>query len=235
MPAIDDGRAVRLYGEGGDVSGSKEIIIGTKRADASLASGDKLASFCSDAGGANPSEKSYVDYLGVFQGTASTLAGAGTISGIGGTAGSGTGITVNGTSQVRSVIHKITADYTAFQTAGTTNDVTLWTIPAKTRVLRMVADVTTKFIGGAISACVMRVGKAANGAEYILDKDVFAAAVTAGDAAAEIGASLLSATVADLTWATTQAVVMRMTSTTANLSALTQGSVTLYIEVCTYP
>lgn len=224
----DDEKDVKIWG-GRQAAGDLIVQIGTQRTDSDGASTQRLVSFVTDING-TPSEKAYIDGAGAI-----STSGASKLSALAGTPAAGTGITLGTSAELRSVVHKITADYTAFQTAGTTNDVTLWTLPTKTRILRIIGDVTTKFLGGAISAVVMRVGKAANGAEYLLDKDVFTAAVTAGDVAAEIGASLLSATVADLTWGTTQAVVMRLTSTTANLSALTQGSVALYIECAVYP
>ncbi len=229
----DDEKDVKIWG-GRQAAGDLIVQVGTARTDSDGAASQRLLSLVTDING-TPSEKAYVDGAGAIVATAVTSSGSTKLSALAGTPASGTGITLGTSAELRSVVHKITADYTAFQTAGTTNDVTLWTLPAKTRILRIIGDVTTKFLGGAISAVVMRVGKAANGAEYLLDKDVFTAAVTAGDAAAEIGASLLSATVADITWASTQAVVMRLTSTTANLSALTQGSVSLYIECAVYP
>jgi hypothetical protein len=114
-------------------------------------------------------------------------------------------------------------------------DVTAWTLPAKTRVLRVIADVTTPFTGGTVATATLRVGKAANGAGYLLDADAFTGAITAGDVAAEIGANLLSATVADITWSGTQIVNARLTTTVGLTSALTAGSVTFYIECAVYP
>jgi hypothetical protein len=63
MPAIDDGRKIRVYGQGGDTAGQEEVIIGTSRADADMASGDKIVSFATNADGQNGQHvtKAYVD------------------------------------------------------------------------------------------------------------------------------------------------------------------------------
>lgn len=167
--------------------------------------------------------------------TSSALTGAVTLPSLAGTPSEVEGTTINTSARACSVVHKITATYSTFADAALTKDVTLWTLPAKTRVVRVIADVTTKFLGGAISAVVMRCGKAADGAEYLVDKDVFTAEVTAGETVAERGAALVDATSNDITWGSTQIVNVRLTATTANLSELTQGSMTLYIECVVYP
>lgn len=239
MPVLDDGDTVKLY-NGRDVGQVNDLLIGTLDTDAQVTVGERLVSFVTDINGA----KNVKAYMGVDGSlnvpslsplSGSMALGSHSLTSAIGTAPSGTGITVNNSAVMQSVLSKVTLDYTAFQTGGTTNDVTVWTLPAKSRVLRVIADVTTKFIGGAISAVVLRAGKAANGNNYLLDGDVFTAAITLGDAGGEVGADLKTASWADITWASTQAVVVRLTSTTANLSALTQGSMTVYIEYCVYP
>lgn len=157
-----------------------------------------------------------------------------TMNQLAGTAGTGT---VVRTAALRHYIHKITLPFTSVQTGGTTNDIVLWTVPAKTRILRVVADVTTQFSGGAIATCVMRSGNVANGNQYLLDGNVLAAPIVLGDGQAELGAGIVGGTgfSTDMIWASTTPVQCRFTSTGANLSALTQGSVTFYIEACTYP
>lgn len=229
----DDEKDVKIWG-GRQAAGDLIVQIGTQRTDSDGAASQRLLSLVTDING-TPSEKAYVDGAGILSVAGLSNSGSSSISSNAGVPASGTGVTVNATGALRHVIHKITLDFNSWIDASSAaKDVTAWTLPAKTRILRIVADVTTKFLGGAIATCTMRAGKAANGAEYLVDKDVFTAAVTAGDAAAEIGASLLSATVADLTWAGTQIVNIRLTSTGANL-VLTQGSVTVYIECAVYP
>lgn len=236
IPSLDpdDDGVVKITSGGRFPAGAKEVMVGTARTDADGAANVRLLSLVTDINGA-PSEKAYIDGAGGITAVAVNASGATKLTALAGTPGAGTGIAIGTSSEVRSVVHKITADFTAFQTAGLTNDVTLWTLPAKTEVKRVVADVTTKFLGGTISAVTLRCGKAANGNDYLIDGDVFSAAITLGDVVGERGAAVKDATSADQTWASTQAVVVRLTSVTANLSALTQGSLTLYIEVVVYP
>ena len=152
-----------------------------------------------------------------------------------GTAPSATGVTVQSPGDIAHRVHKVTVDYTALTgNAALTGDVTLWTTPPKTRVVRVLADVKVPFTGGAISACTMTAGRTAGGNQYLLSCDVFTAAAVFGDVVAEMGAGVVSASLAD--WqAAAQTLQARFTSVTANLSALTAGVVDLYIETITYP
>jgi hypothetical protein len=146
-----------------------------------------------------------------------------------GTAGSGTGITVNATSVNRSFVHKITVAETALTAAATTQDITLWTLPAKTRLLRIVAETTTGFTGGTIVDMAITVGATAGTNGYLLSGSTFAASVL-GDAAAELGANLLPATVADIpSMSATSIVTVRYTATGDNVVNATAGSTTFYI------
>jgi hypothetical protein len=156
-----------------------------------------------------------------------------------GTAGSGTGVTVNATSAVVPFVHKVTVT-SAAMTAAATTDITIWTTPVNTRLTRIVAEVTQVFTGGALTAVTLTCGNAAGGNQYLTSNSVFTAQNTWGDAQAEIGANLLSATVADM--GTSAAGVpgaitisCRFTCTTANCNAATQGSVSFEIEGVTYP
>lgn len=160
-------------------------------------------------------------------------------AGIDGTAGSGTGITTNQTSAIAHQVHKITITNTALTAAGTT-DITIWTTPANARIIRLLAEVTQVFTGGALTAVTVQCGNAAGGTQYLLANSVFTAQNTWGDAAGEIGNGLLSATVADM--GTSSAgipgaitISCRFTCTTANCNAATQGSVTFEIEHLVYP
>lgn len=156
----------------------------------------------------------------------------------GGTAGSGTGITTGYTSAVRPWVHKQTIDRTALTAAGTT-DLTVWTTPVNTRIVRITADVTQVFTGGALTAVTFQCGNAAGGNQYLVGGSVFAAQTTLGDVQAEVGAGLLTATLADMGTPAAGvpgavAVSCRFTCTTATCSAATQGSLALYIEGVTY-
>lgn len=152
-----------------------------------------------------------------------------------GTAGSGTGFTTVATGQMVHSVHKITVTNAALDVAAT-SDETIWTVPAKTRVLRMIADVTTTFSGGGITDMDVVCGPSAGSNGYLVTFDVDTAIGTYGDVAAEIGANLLSATYADIpSWSATTAIICRFTCAGANCSAATQGSATFYIEHLVYP
>lgn len=156
----------------------------------------------------------------------------------GGTAGSGTGITTGYTSAVRPWVHKQTIINTALTAAGTT-DLTVWTTPVNTRIVRITANVTQVFTGGALTAVTFQCGNAAGGNQYLVGGSVFTAQTTLGDVQAEVGAGLLSATLADMGTPAAGvpgaiAISCRFTCTTANCNAATQGSLALYIEGVTY-
>lgn len=150
------------------------------------------------------------------------------------TVGSGTGVTVNDTGSVRRVTYKVTVTYQALSAAATTADKTIATLPAKTRVIAIYADTTTKYIGGAVSACALIVGTTVGGAELIATHDVFTAAITRGLVDADMGslmtraAAIQGGTMPSFT--ATNIVTVRITTTTANTDQLTQGSTTYYIE-----
>src|ERR1041384_1001317 len=149
------------------------------------------------------------------------------------TAGSGTGVTVNQPGSVQRVVYKVTAPSPAWSAAATTADKVIATLPAKCRLVSIIADTTTKYIGGAVTACTLKVGKTTGGAEYVASHDVFTAAVTKGLADADLGTSMTRATAiqgGDLpSWTTTTSESVRITTTTANTNALTQGSTTYYL------
>lgn len=154
-----------------------------------------------------------------------------------GTAGSGTGYTTNETAQVVHQVHKITVARTALTAAATTEDETIWTVPAKTRVMRVIVDVTAAFddAAGPITAVTIQCGPSAGSATYVPATSVFTVN-TIGDVAAEIGTALTSATIADIpSFSATTAISCRFTSTGGNLSTLTTGSATFYIEHMVYP
>jgi hypothetical protein len=146
-----------------------------------------------------------------------------------GTAGSGIGITTNNSAQVVSFCHKITIAETALTAAATTQDITLWTVPAKTQITRVIAETTTGFTGGTIAAMVVTVGKSAGGVEYLASGSVFAAGVL-GDVVAEMGAGLKSATLDDFpNFSGAGTISCRFTATGDNVVNATAGSVTFYI------
>lgn len=155
-----------------------------------------------------------------------------------GTAASGTGVTATYSGASPHWLHKVTILHTAM-TAAATTDITLAVTPVNSRIVRIKADVTTAFTGGALSAVTMTCGNAAGGNQYLLSGNVFAAAIVLGDVVAEMGAGVVSATLADFGTAaagTSGALTVscRFTCTTANCNAATAGVANLYVEGVTY-
>ena len=164
------------------------------------------------------------------------------------TVGSGTGVTINNSGELRQLVYKVTVSYTNATTNGVTHDLTLATLPAKTFITHMLADVTTPYV--CEDTCTTAtlsgtVGASAGGTEYLASFDVDAAAAQFGDATAELGASLTEATIptpngALGSWASTSIVSYRLTSNTGALATtgvtnLNAGAVTFYITTIKMP
>lgn len=149
--------------------------------------------------------------------------------------GTSPGGSVWNTGSARTYINKVSRTHAELTAAATTEDETVWTIPAKSRVIRLIADVTTPFTGGGVTAVAVTCGFTAGGNEYLVSFDALSGAIVRGDALAEMGASLTDGVGHVPSWTGTTAVSCRFTSTTANLVALTAGEVFLYLEVVTYP
>ena len=153
-----------------------------------------------------------------------------------GTAGSGAGITVNVTSSAaRHFVHKITVTEAALTEADGEQDVVLWTVQAKTKIVRVVADVTAAFTGGTISAFTISVGPAGTETTYLDAGNAFAGAAVYGDADGELGTSLEGLQGHIPSWSGTTAIEARFTATGDNVVNATAGSVTFYIEGFVYP
>jgi len=151
------------------------------------------------------------------------------------TAGSGTGLTVVTAGDARpSQVYVVTVDYTGLSAAATTAKHTIATLPAGMKLVSVIADTTTKYIGGAVSAATIQVGiDSGNTDAFLVAHDVFSAAVVQGDATAEPGVELIAATATQggyIDWASTTVISSLITTTTANADALTQGSTTYYLE-----
>lgn len=117
--------------------------------------------------------------------------------------------------------------------AATTSDIVIATLPAKTRLTKIVVDSTTAWTGTSITAVTWQVGKTTGGSEYIVAFNALAAPVTKGLADADLGTSINRANAVqggDLpSWTATTPISARITSTGANLSALTTGNITFYL------
>jgi hypothetical protein len=150
------------------------------------------------------------------------------------TPGSGTGLTVNSTGNLNRQVYKVTVDYTGFSAAATHAHHVIATLPAKTRIVGIIADTTAAYSGGAVSACTLEVGKTTDtGIEYILLHDVKTTAVVKGLVDGDLGESLIhdhAVQGGDLpSWTTTTDITATIRTTDANTSALGAGSTTFYI------
>jgi hypothetical protein len=150
------------------------------------------------------------------------------------TAGAGTGLTVNSSGHLNRQVYKVTVDYTGFSAAATHAHHVIATLPAKTRIVGIIADTTVAYSGGAVSACTLEVGKTTDtGIEYILLHDVKTAAVVKGLVDGDLGESLIhdhAVQGGDLpSWTTTTDITATIRTTDANTSALGAGSTTFYI------
>lgn len=159
-------------------------------------------------------------------------------TGVVGTPASDPGFTDPTTNYGRHVVHKIDVSYEAFANAGVgpEADVVAWVLPAKTRVLRVVADVTEAFQGGAIATCDLKCGRTGGSDDFLHVYDVLTAPVVIGKLQSELGDNVVggSGFVGDLQWAA-QNVVLNMVTDGPDIDTLSQGALTLYIETCTYP
>jgi hypothetical protein len=158
------------------------------------------------------------------------------------TNGSGTGITVNTSGgTVRRSVYKVTVDRTAFIAAAVTADVTIVTLPAKTSLLSIYADLTQVFacsVTCTSSTLSMTLGSAAGGNTVLVSFDADAALAVFGDADAELGTDLTRATAVQggkiYSFSSTQILSLRLTSGTGNIGTgaatnLSTGSITFYV------
>ncbi len=151
------------------------------------------------------------------------------------TAATGVAAVFNG--QILHKVSAVTIGEAALTAGAGTEDETPWsTIPTKARLLRLSGHVTAAFAGPSITDVKLMCGPSGGSNTYLISQDVDVLNAALGDVAADIGASLTAATVADIPSMTaTSAVVCRFTCTGANCSVMTAGSVTLFLEYLVYP
>lgn len=114
----------------------------------------------------------------------------------------------------------VALSHVAFQTAGTTQSITLFTLPAAGTIHAVKIKHSTAFVGGAITAYTLSVGIAGTLAKYATAFDVFqAVSNTAFQTTGVTGAENNSAGTA---------ILITATSTTANLNASTAGIVDVW-------
>jgi len=110
--------------------------------------------------------------------------------------------------------------FTTFQTAGLTINVNLFLLVPAGTIHAIKIKHSTNFTGGAIATCLLSVGIAGSVAKYASAFDVFqAASATAFQVSSTVGSESHTAAVQ---------ITCTMTSTVANLSALTQGTVDIW-------
>ena len=151
------------------------------------------------------------------------------------TAGSGSGITVNNSSLVNRQLYKVTTTYVAYTDSDTTKGIVIATLPAKMKIVGFYADTTAAYTGGTTNAATMVVGiTAESAAEIIASHNVFAGAILAGDADADMGTSMTRAAAIQggymPSWTGTTAIYATLVIVNDILSNLTAGSTTFYIE-----
>lgn len=218
-------QTVELWANGG-VSGT--FGTGGLRTQSNTAASANAGSIIAGSAGA-----------GGISGGSLYIGGAGTFTAPAITAGSGTGLTVNIASDVRRVTYKATTTYAAFAAAGLTADKVIATLPAKSKLVSVYADVTTPFTGGGATAAAMTFGKTAGGNEYLVSFDVLSGAITRGLADADLGTSINRASAiqgGDMpSWSATTDISARLTTVTANTDQLTAGSITWYLVTESLP
>lgn len=125
---------------------------------------------------------------------------------------------------------KYTTGHAALQTAGLTNNITLFTLPAKTLIHKIILKQTTAFAGTLIATYTISIGIAGSLTKYIAIYDVMAAVAssTFGAAAATINATLED-------FSSGVAIKISAVSTVANLDQSTAGSVDTYVLTSLLP
>jgi len=163
------------------------------------------------------------------------------------TPGTGTGVTIVDVGSVRRVVYKVTVASTQFVAAAVTADITIATLPTKTRLMGVYADLVTPFACTATCTTAtlsMTLGTAAGGNQILLSFDVDAAAAIFGDAENELGASMVITAMIQgaylPSWSATQIMTARLTSGTGNIGTgtatnLSAGSITFYLITETLP
>jgi hypothetical protein len=145
--------------------------------------------------------------------------------------------TVVYTGKMTRSVYKVTVPYTLYITASQNEVQALCTVPAKTKVVGVIADTTVAYAGLA-GTIELRIGKTSGGEEYVLDHDVKTATITAGLLDADMGTALAAATAVqggDIpSWSGSTVLYAQLRSGTGNVgdgaaTLLSAGSTTFYI------
>lgn len=120
---------------------------------------------------------------------------------------------------------KITKTYTDFSTAGLTNDIEIYSLPAKGIIHSAIIKHSILFTGGAISTYTASVGITGTLAKYSVAFDIKQAV---SDTAFELGTAVVPTLE---NFGAVTSIRGAVISTVGNLNAATQGSVDFYLLV----
>lgn len=146
--------------------------------------------------------------------------------------GAPAGVTIDVMGELNATYWKVTIPVAAVQIGALTNDITIATVPARTRIVSAVLDVTTPFTGSA-GTVTAKLGTSTGGDELVLAGDVKTGTAQFGTTDAQLGAGLARATAVNgglWSWAG-GTLKVRFTSGSGNLSTVTAGSLSVYIGV----
>jgi hypothetical protein len=123
---------------------------------------------------------------------------------------------------------KYTVSHTAFQTAALTNAVTLFTLPAKGVILKVIIKHSTAFAG--TTTYTLSVGVAGTAVKYIAAFDVKQAVA---DGTYSVAATTVNVGVES--FASGTAIIATATSTVQNLSSSSAGAADIWVLTATLP
>lgn len=118
---------------------------------------------------------------------------------------------------------KVSKTYSNFSTAGLTNDISIYTLPAKGYIHDIKIVPTTAFSGGTIAAYTISVGISGSLAKYAIATNTFTGNVTVG--------AIHTPLVGMESVSSTTDIRAQATSVTGLLNAATAGSVDIYILI----
>lgn len=127
---------------------------------------------------------------------------------------------------ISSTFKKVTISYTQLQTAGLSNAIQAFSLPARAMLKSVLIKHSTAFIGGSISAVQAQVGPSGAYTNLIEGFDIFQ---SVADLAFDNVAANFIASFANPT-----PIYLNAIAVGANLSALTQGSVDIYYDYETF-
>lgn len=128
---------------------------------------------------------------------------------------------------------KVTKSYTDFATAALTNDIEIYSLPAKGVVHAVVMHHTTPFTGGLIATYTISVGTSGAFAKYIVAGNVLQAAGNTVTFPAVASAPVSAVSPENM--GTTTSIRAQAISTVGNLNAATGGSIDFYLLTAQLP